>query len=190
MQSTKPMAKKPMIKPVVYLSVLTIMEDKLRKSLQETCDKTGTYPSRILKNSKGFTILFFQPQQPPECYSFMNKIFEIVNNLKLALNVSTVMIQRGSVKVATEPSVIKEIAKLKSQQVSEKNEMIKRLEEDIEIFTSHVKSQIEDSDYDSREGRAADMQAIKHERRQKKGVGYICPEGQGQMSFDLSIFQS
>jgi len=174
---------------VTYLSVLTCMEDKLKKTLQEQCDKMDLYPSKVVKNAKGFTITFFKPDACPS-YKFMDNIFAVVNSLKMALNTSTVMIQNGFVNVTGSISVIKNIMEAVSEKVSEKDSLIKRLSEDIEMFNSHAKAQILDSDYDTREGRSADIHAIRHERAAKKGVGSKLTEGSNQYEIDWAALMS
>ena len=180
------------------LSIPPNADGDVKKTLQNACEKYDIWPFRIVKGKKGTAVSLLRNPQYPQ-YKYTDVMMSFVNHLKLEFAITTIIMVRTPVKVDTTklPKEIHEIAKENRAEYSEaEGEMLKNLEEDLAAFDSHVVSQTEDSDYDSREAREANKRAIKRKRFEKncpiivEAVPLFYSNGkqktcEGQMALDI-----
>lgn len=160
----------------------------VKKELQKICDTRNLYPYRIAKVKNGMVISFIRNIATPQ-YLFSGQLFDLINDLKMALSVATI-IQKKTLVTIEETNMPKEIIAIKKEERIESDEkdseFLKKLEEDLPYFDSFVGKQILESDYDSQEGRAADKRAIKIKKISGK---LIIPENEfGQIAFNMNKY--
>lgn len=156
----------------------------LKKELQKICNSKDIYPFRITKVKTGMVVSFLRPSNIP-LYLFSGYMFDMINDIKRSLSISTILQKKTLVSVDENnlPKLIKEITE--SSKSSESDEkMSKNLEEDMPFFDSFVNKQILESDYDTSDGRIADKKASKVKKMINK---LIIPENEfGQIAFNIN----
>lgn len=162
------------------LSIPYITNYDTRKALQKVCEEVNIWPFRIADGKKGTVVSIIRNPSVPQ-YKFTEPLTSLVTRLKMELAITTIIMVRKPCKVDINkiPAEIHEIYKAEKKEYS-KGEltMLKNLEEDLEGFDSHVIKQIEDADYDTREVKLANANAIKWKRFDKK-----CPTKQEEATY-------
>lgn len=81
---------------------------KTKKMIQEACNRYNTYPYRIARTNNSIVIIFAKGLDVPE-YIFCDKMFSIMNHLKVSLNLETVILRKSIVKKNAFPKCIRNI---------------------------------------------------------------------------------
>lgn len=162
----------------ISLSIPVGDENNVRRVLQEVCDEYGIYPHSVKIGKKGTIAIFVRNLSVPP-YKYTDTMQKMVNNMKLRLSILTILMVKTTVMVNTEnmPSIVTDIkgAKTSDGYNSQESQVFKNLEEDEGYFYSHTIKQMEEADYDTKEGREAASRTVRAMRYMKR-LPVICEE--------------
>lgn len=177
---------------IMTLAIYHNFKSDVKAALQKICDKNNTYPFEMTSSKDGVLVKFARKEGVPS-YKFNDIMYNMTNELKYELEITTVLMQRSTGKAVEEiPEEIKDFLSENESASEDDKKLLKKVEEDMEYFDSFAKKQILEADYDTRISREAQAKALSKQREKKTAqkeltafVETFIAEENGQWKFAL-----